>query len=216
MWGRVEHGQLAGCLVEEDTHDGVLSQKGHNLPLVEPLQDLLHIAHLQELVDSPVDELWVEHQGEPQFPGSTTSFPTNKRYFSVDFSCNRNVLYSPPGFPDQADHNLTILWHHRNHKIFLTMIGLESYMVQSVIGLESYMVQSVIGLESYMVQSVIGLESYMVQSVIGLESYMVQSVIGLESYMVQSVIGLESYMVHSVIGLESYMVQLGSHHTLKV
>ena len=27
-----------------------------------------------------------------------------------------------PGFPDQADHNLTILWHHRNHTNFLTMI----------------------------------------------------------------------------------------------
>ena len=27
-----------------------------------------------------------------------------------------------PGFPDQADHNLTILWHHTNHTNFLTMI----------------------------------------------------------------------------------------------
>ena len=27
-----------------------------------------------------------------------------------------------PGFPDQADHNLTILWHHTNHANFLTMI----------------------------------------------------------------------------------------------
>ena len=26
------------------------------------------------------------------------------------------------GYPDQADHNLTILWHHRNHTNFLTMI----------------------------------------------------------------------------------------------
>ena len=65
--------------------------------------------------------------------------------------------------PDQADHNLTILWHHRNHTRFLNndlaMIGLESYMVQSMIGLESYMVQSLIGLESYMVQSMVILES---------------------------------------------------------
>ena len=42
----------------------------------------------------------------------------------------------------------------------LAMMGLESYMVQSMIGLlESYMVQSMIGLESYMVQSMISLES---------------------------------------------------------
>ena len=27
-----------------------------------------------------------------------------------------------PGFPDQADHNLTILWHHTNHTNFLTLI----------------------------------------------------------------------------------------------
>ena len=31
-------------------------------------------------------------------------------------------LATQPGFPDQADHNLTILWHHRNHTNFLTMI----------------------------------------------------------------------------------------------
>ena len=27
-----------------------------------------------------------------------------------------------PGFPDQAHHNLTILWRHKNHTNFLTMI----------------------------------------------------------------------------------------------
>ena len=30
--------------------------------------------------------------------------------------------FQKPGFPDQADHNLTILWHHRNHTNFLTVI----------------------------------------------------------------------------------------------
>ena len=32
------------------------------------------------------------------------------------------LLVKLPGFPDQADHNLTILWHHKNHTNFRTMI----------------------------------------------------------------------------------------------
>ena len=46
----------------------------------------------------------------------------------IQFYANKVIFkltgkhFKLPGFPDQADHNLIILWHHRNHTNFLTMI----------------------------------------------------------------------------------------------
>ena len=74
--------------------------------------------------------------------------------------CSKNC----GGFPDQVDHTLIIYGTIEIIQTFfydLTMINLESYMVQSMVSLEPYIfiVQSMIGLESYMVQSMINLES---------------------------------------------------------
>ena len=42
--------------------------------------------------------------------------------YRIHQKCLKNSYWCNPGFPDQADHNLTILWHLTNHTNFLTMI----------------------------------------------------------------------------------------------
>ena len=62
---------------------------------------------------------------EEEIENDTRSFYTPTKLVRINSTQNdpnisRNRCI--PGFPDQADHNLTILWHHRNHTNFLTMI----------------------------------------------------------------------------------------------
>ena len=44
-----------------------------------------------------------------------------RTYDFVETLISGNEIIWTPGFPDQADHNLNILWHHTNHTNFLTM-----------------------------------------------------------------------------------------------